>query len=118
MIEVLDGSEINFLAVYFSETCTKDDLEGVLRPKIEDILSTWGSLHLLVWIDDDFEGAESNVFQGEFFGRYIDRVRRVAVGGPAEKLFPLKLIRARLKPESYRTFAEEEWDEAWEWIQA
>lgn len=120
MIEILDRSEGNILAVRARGKLTDEDYEGVLIPKLEALFQTHGSARFLFLMAEDFSGWTSGGFwdYAKFGTKHQNHFEKVAaVGGPKwlEQWMKFKsyFVRAEIK-----TFPVESLEEAWTWIKS
>jgi hypothetical protein len=116
MIEVLPASQSNRLGLRLSGKLTAEEREQVYVPQVEQRLESYGSIRLLLEIDEDFAGGERGAFDGAFLGRRIDRFEKVAVVGTADHVLPIKLASRQMKGE-FRRFERDQAEEAWRWLE-
>jgi hypothetical protein len=118
MIEMLPLSTEKALAFKFSGRITAEDY-GVLVPKIDEALATFGSVNILIVMDKfkwrgGLEGAKADF---EFGTQQYRQVEKAACVG--EKKWQEWMIRMR-DPFTRRTeerfFHQEKIDEAWGWV--
>ena len=123
MIEVMPESEGKVLAVKATGKLTNDDYSDVLAPKMDEILSAHGSVRLLFYMDDEFEGWEGGaVWADAKLGvQHAGTVLRggfekiALAGGPGWIGKGAELAGYLMRGE-IKAFDQDELDEAWSWV--
>ncbi|MEA3489368.1 MAG: STAS/SEC14 domain-containing protein [Candidatus Omnitrophota bacterium] len=120
MIEILAESHDNVLGIKGSGKITDQDYKEVIIPKIDSILSKYGRGKFLYYLSEEFEGFELGAMWDDlkYAGSYSDKFDKIAlVGGPRWVEWTTKVFGHFVKAEM-KTFAEDQLDDAWQWIES
>jgi hypothetical protein len=119
MIEILPESAGRFLGLRVRGKLTGEDYQQTLMPRLETIFREQGRVRVLLLLEQDFEGFETQALMGEEFGRqHRDDFEKIAVvGGSWLLLLELKMMALVFSGE-VQNFSREELTQAWDWIKA
>jgi hypothetical protein len=119
MIEFMPESGGNVLGVHASDHLTNRDYEEIWIPQMKDLIQTYGTVRLLLYLDEDFRGWEAGaLWEDAMFGmrhaRDFDKI--AVVGGPAWTAWGMTLMNHLMQGE-VQTFSGEQLQAAWRWIE-
>lgn len=120
MIEFMEESRGDTLAIRAGGKLTEDDYTDVLIPKLESLLHKYGKLKVLFHMGEDFEGWEPGAAwdDAKFGLKHKDDFAKLAVvGGPRWVEWCMKLSSWLMEGE-VRSFDGNELQEARDWINA
>lgn len=120
MIEFMQESRGNTLALKASRKLTEDDYASVLIPKLDALLREHGKLKVLFYMDESFEGWEPGAaWDDAKFGikHRADFAKLAVVGGPRWVEWCMRLS-AWIMEGEVKTFDEAQLRDALEWIAA
>lgn len=118
MIEFLPESDGNVLGVHASDHLTNRDYEEVWIPQMKDLIQTYGTVRLLLYLDEDFRGWEAGALweDTKFSMRHAREFDKIAVvGGPTWVAWGMKLMN-HLTQGEVRTFSGDQLQAAWRWL--
>ena len=120
MIELMEESEADVLGVRAHGTLTSSDYRQVLAPRLESMLERFGTVRVLVLMDETFKGWD---LAGAWANTSMDirhraDFERVAVvGAPTWEEWCVKLAGLLIAGE-VRTFPADRLQDAWEWLRS
>lgn len=118
MIRILAESNNNVLGVQASAKLTDSDYRKIWIPELEKIISDYGTVRALLYMDETFEGWEASALwdDAQFGLQHANEFDKIAiVGGPDWVAWSVKLLGHFIKGE-IRTFPSDQLDEAWSWV--
>jgi hypothetical protein len=120
MIQILDESQGKILGVRLTGKVTDDDYEKIFIPELQKIISAYGNVSCLYYMDVGFEGWKAGaLWEDAKFGlRHKKTFDKIAVvGGPDWARWAAK-VGGHLVSGELRTFPTEELEKAWAWIKS
>lgn len=119
MLDVLPESESNLLILHATGKLTDDDYQEVLIPRLEAIIEAHGKARVLIEMSEDFEGWELGAaWEDAKLGvRHRKDFEKMAVVGAPEWVDWGAKIGAQLMSGELRTYDEDDFDDALDWIQ-
>lgn len=118
MIVVMERSQGKVLGLKASEMVTDADYKDVLIPRLESIIKEHGKARLLFEFDEKFDGYEPTaLWDDSVFGiKHKNDFEKIAVvGGPNWVEWATRMS-AAFMPGAVKTFAAQEIQEAWAWL--
>lgn len=118
MVEILERSEGNVLGVQPHGKITDADYKDVFFPKVEEIVAQHGKARLLFHPGEEFHGWEMGALWDDvrFGAKHRHDIDRIAiVGAPKLLAWSAKLGQLMIDCE-FKSFDENQIDDAWEWI--
>ena len=117
MLHILPESQQYILGVKATEKFTNQDYREFLLPRLEELIKEYGRVRVLLYLDEDFQGWETEALMNEPFGHeHKNNFQKIAVVGGSWWLhLEMKLITPFLAGE-VRNFSRSELPEAWTWI--
>ena len=118
MLQIMPDSQGYILGVQATGTFTNQDYKEFLVPRLEDLIKEHDKVRVLLYLDDNFQGWETEAMRSEPFGaQNKDKFQKIAVvGGSWWLSLEMKLITPFMSGE-VRNFSREELTAAWSWIQ-
>ncbi|OBF09573.1 STAS/SEC14 domain-containing protein [Mycobacterium sp. 852002-10029_SCH5224772] len=119
MIDVMRESDGDVLGLRAKNKLTTSDYRDVLVPAVRTLLDQFGTLNVLFFIDEPFDGwtLRAAWVNTLFDIRHRNDFRRVAVvGAPRWEQWCVNVAAALLMSGELRTFDRERLDAAWEWV--
>ncbi|MEJ2670718.1 MAG: STAS/SEC14 domain-containing protein [Deltaproteobacteria bacterium] len=118
MLHILPESQDHILGVKATGKFTNQDYREFLIPRLKDLIKAHGGVRVLLYLDEDFQGWETEAMRSEPFGQeHKDDFQKIAVvGGSWWLTLEMKLITPFLAGE-VRNFSRSELPQAWAWIQ-
>jgi len=115
MITLLEESQGNVLGFHVSGKATGDELKEKVEPIVEDAVDKYGSVNLVVVLND-FQGYDISGFWEELkMGiKHHDNLGRVAIVG--DKKWE-EIVTKLARPFDEKYFDMTELKEAWEWVE-
>ena len=119
MLHILPESQQYILGVKATEKFTNQDYREFLLPRLEELIKEYGRVRVLLYLDEDFQGWETEALMNEPFGHeHKNNFQKIAVVGGSWWLhLEMKLITPFLAGE-VRNFTRSELSEAWTWIRS
>ena len=120
MIEISPKSNGNIVGVRARGTLTGEDYQEVLIPRLDQVMVDKGKVRFLLDLGQDFHGWTFEALWNDAkFGwdRRNDFEKVALVGGSLWMVLGAK-AGALLMSGEFRTFAQEQLQEAWDWIQS
>lgn len=118
MMEIVGGMPENVLAVSASGKITKEDYEEVLIPLLEDKLEKHGKIRMLYQLAPGFSGFTPGamVDDARVGIRHLTAFEKVAVVSDAEWMLAAARVFGFLIPCPVKTYRNEEFEAAKEWV--
>ena len=119
MFQVMPESAGNIMGVRATGKLTDQDYQFLI-PDLEALITKYGKVRLLCFMDEAFAGLEAGAFWDDakfFLPHRADFEKMAAVGGPKWVELAMKLFAPLLKGD-YQTFSGDQLAEAWEWIKS
>lgn len=120
MFQIMTESQGNIMGVRATGKVTDRDYQDVLIPNLEALITKYGQVRLLWFMDEDFAGLEAGALwdDAKFFLPHRADFEKVAlVGGPKWIELAAKLFAPLMKGD-VKTFSGDQLAEAWEWIKS
>ncbi|MDP6389029.1 MAG: STAS/SEC14 domain-containing protein [Alphaproteobacteria bacterium] len=119
MLDVLPESESNVLILHATGKLTDDDYQRVLIPRLEAIIEAYGKARILIEMKEDFEGWELGAaWEDAKLGvRHRTDFEKIAVVGAPQWVDWGAKIGAHFMSGELRTYDEDDFDDALDWIQ-
>jgi SpoIIAA-like len=120
MVEIMPESTGSALALKASGKLTDADYKEVLIPKMEEIIKQYGTAKVLLYLPGDFTGWEPHAaWDDARFGlRHRNDFEKLAVVGGAKWVEWCTKIGSHFMKGEVKTFPEEHFQEALDWIRA
>jgi len=120
MIEFMEESRGDTLALRASGTLTEDDYASVLIPKLEVLLQEYGKLRVLFYMDEGFEGWKPGAAwdDAKFGIKHRDNFAKLAVVGEPSWVDWCVKLSAWIMEGEVKTFDESQLRDALDWISA
>jgi hypothetical protein len=119
MVEILPESAGKSLGLKVRGKLTIEDYRQTLMPRLAEIIREQGRARVLLLLDHDFEGFETQALMGEDFGRrHRDDFEKIAVVGGSWLLWLELKMMALMFSGEVQNFPHEELTQAWDWIKA
>jgi len=120
MIELMDESCDNILAVRFTGKLTEADYDRILIPRIGTVVKKFGAMRALIYMDDEFKGwalkaAWANTKLDFQFRSALEKV--AVVGAPRWEEWCIGIAGLLVKGE-LKVFPPDRMTNAWEWLRA
>jgi len=118
MIEILPESEGNILAVKATEKLTDEDYKEVFIPRMDQLITEFGRIRLLISMAENFKGWEAEALwdDARFGTQHREQFEKIAlVGGPKWVKWGVKLA-GHFMPGAVKSYGKDESSNAWEWI--
>lgn len=117
MYEQLDRTKENCIGIRVSDRLTEDDLKR-LRPFLEERAREYGTLYLLMWMDDWHGWASLSALWEDLKTdlEINENVERLAMVGEADWERWMAKLTAPFAHGEVQYFDREELEEAWEWV--
>jgi len=122
-VEVMSESSGKLLAIRASGKLTDDDYKDVLIPRMNETLKAHGSMRLLLYMDDAFEGFEPGAmwedtkFGFSHLGTAVrGKFEKVAVVGGSQWYRRFAQIFGHLMPGEVESFEAADMDRARQWL--
>lgn len=118
MIEILPESEGKLLAIRASEKLTDEDYKEVFIPRMDQLMTEFGRIRVLISMADNFKGWEAAAMwdDANFGMKHKDQFEKIAVvGAPKWVEWGMKLGEHFI-PGSVKTFPAGELQAAQDWI--
>jgi hypothetical protein len=117
MLQILPESQDHLLGVKATGKFTNQDYKEFLLPRLETLIKEYGRVRVLVYLEEDFQGWETEAILSDPLGQeHKNKLEKIAVvGGSWWLSLELKLITPFLAGE-VRHFSRSELPEAWTWI--
>ena len=124
-VEVMNESSENVLAIRASGKMTDDDYKDTWIPKMEELLKAHGSLRLLVYMDETFEGFEPGaMWEDTKFGfshrgtAARGQFEKIAIVGGSDWYRRFGEIFGHLVPGELESFEASDLGAALEWVRS
>jgi hypothetical protein len=120
MIEVMPESAGGSLAFRARGELTDDDYQRVFIPRLEEALAAHGRLRVMLVLEDDFKGWSPRAMWDDArwgMKHRNDFVKLAVVGGPTWVGWATR-VGGRLMSSEVKTFALDQWAEAWAWVES
>lgn len=120
MIEIMQGSGGDVLAVKVSGTLTDKEYKEVLIPKTEAAIKENGKIRFLCQMDAGFKGWEFAAAWDDltFWLRHKDAFTKLAVVGDDKWVAVGTKLSAHIMSGEVKVFPTADLQKAWEWIQS
>jgi SpoIIAA-like len=117
MLHILPESQTCILGVKATGKFTDQDYREFLIPRLAELIQEYGRVRVLLYLDEDLQGWETEALRNEPFGHeQKNTFQKIAVvGGSWWLRLEMKLITPFLAGE-VRNFSRSELPEAWTWI--
>ena len=118
MIEILQETRGNILAIKATEKLTVDDYEKVFIPKLDEILGEHEKIRILMYLDENFHGWEMGAaWDDAKFGtkHWKDCEKIAVVGGPKWVEWSTRIFALLMKGDT-KTFDAYKLQDAIKWI--
>ena len=120
MIEILPKSHDNIVGIKATGKVTDRDYKDVIIPKLDSVLSQYDKGNFLYYLADGFEGFELGAMWDDlkYAAGHNEKFSKVAlVGGPKWVDWTTKVC-GHLVNAEIKTFASDQLDQAWSWVES
>jgi hypothetical protein len=119
MIEILPESEGKLLGLKVRGRLTGEDYRQTLIPRLGEIIREQGRARVLLLLDQDFEGFETQAIMADEFGRqHRENFDKIAVVGGSWRLWLELKVMAMMFSGEVQNFSRDQLPQAWDWLKA